>query len=215
VQEQTNYAGVKTTNWGKALENTRFRNKLIGGVLVLMAILMLLPYFFAYIEKRNGVILDDVLLKHIGPVDLSIPIFIIIWSITLLFIVRSCYSPSIFINAIFCLCCLTLVRMMTIYLTPLDPPATIIAIKDPLTSITYGGKDVFMTKDLFFSGHTSNMLMLALCFDKRTDRLIGFLAAVTVGMLVLFQHAHYTVDVVAAFVITGFVVMIGKKLAEH
>jgi len=105
--------------------------------------------------------------------------------------------------------------MLSIYLTPLDPPATLIAIKDPLTSITYGGKDVFMTKDLFFSGHTSNMLMLALCFEKRNDRLIGFLAAVSVGVLVLFQHAHYTIDVVAAFLITGFVVLFGKKAAEH
>lgn len=215
MQEQTNYAGIKTTNWGAALENTRFRNKLIAGVIMLTCILLLFPYFFAYIEKRNGVILDDMLLRYIGPADLSIPIFIIIWSTTLLFIVRSFYYPSIFINAVYCLSFLSLMRMLSIYLTPLDPPATLIAIKDPLTSITYGGKDVFMTKDLFFSGHTSNMLMLALCFEKRTDRLIGFLAAITVGILVLFQHAHYTIDVVAAFLITGFVVLFGKKAAEY
>jgi PAP2 superfamily C-terminal len=215
VQEQTNYAGLKTTNWGAALENTRFRNKLIAGVIMLTCILLLFPYFFAFIEKRNGVILDDILLRYIGPVDLSIPIFIIIWSTTLLFIIRSFYYPVIFINAVYCLSFLSLMRMLSIYLTPLDPPATLIAIKDPLTSITYGGKDVFMTKDLFFSGHTSNMLMLALCFEKRTDRLIGFLAAVSVGVLVLFQHAHYTIDVVAAFLITGFVVLFGKKAAEH
>jgi hypothetical protein len=215
VQEQTNYAGVKTTNWGRALDNTRFRNKLLAGVVMLTGILLLLPYFFAYIEKRNGVILDDILLKYIGPVDLSVPIFIVIWSTTLLFIIRSFYYPAIFINAVYCLSFLCLVRMLAIYLTPLDPPATIIAIKDPLTSITYGGKDVFMTKDLFFSGHTSNMLMLALCFEKRTDRLIGFGAAILVGALVLFQHAHYTIDVVAAFIITGFVVLFGKKAAEH
>ena len=215
MREQTNYAGLKTTNWGAALENTRFRNKLIAGVIMLTCILLLFPYFFAYIEKRNGVILDDILLRYIGPVDLSIPIFIIIWSTTLLFIIRSFYFPVIFINAVYCLSFLSLMRMLSIYLTPLDPPATLIAIKDPLTSITYGGKDVFMTKDLFFSGHTSNMLMLALCFEKRNDRLIGFLAAVSVGVLVLFQHAHYTIDVVAAFLITGFVVLFGKKAAEH
>lgn len=182
---------------------------------MLTCILLLFPYFFAYIEKRNGVMLDDILLQYIGPADLSIPIFIIIWSTTLLFIVRSFYYPDIFINAVYCLSFLSLMRMLSIFLTPLDPPATLIAIKDPLTSITYGGKDVFITKDLFFSGHTSNMLMLALCFKKRTDRLIGFLAAITVGVLVLFQHAHYTIDVVAAFLITGFVVLFGKKAAEH
>ncbi|MES2849472.1 MAG: phosphatase PAP2-related protein [Bacteroidota bacterium] len=87
--------------------------------------------------------------------------------------------------------------------------------KDPLTSITYGGKDVFMTKDLFFSGHTSNMLMLAMCLEKKSDKWWGYIAAVSVGILVLLQHAHYTIDVLAAFIITGFVVMVGKRAAEY
>jgi hypothetical protein len=215
VQEQTNYAGVKTTNWGRALENTRFRNKLMAGVVLLACILMVLPLFFAFIEARKGIVLNDILLRYIGPADLSVPIFIVIWSTTLLFIIRSFYQPLVFINAVYCLSLLTLVRIVTIYLTPLDPPLTIIAIKDPLTSITYGGKGIFMTKDLFFSGHTSNMLMLAMCFEKKTDKLIGYAAAVCVGILVLFQHAHYTIDVVAAFVITGFVVMVGKRIARY
>lgn len=215
MQEQSNFAGVKTTNWGAALQNTRFRNKLIAGVIILTIILLLLPYFFAYIEKRDGVVLNDILLHYIGPVDVSIPIFIIIWSTTLLFIIRSFYTPGIFLHAVYCLSLLCLARMLSIYLTPLDPPLTIITIKDPLTSITYGGKDVFMTKDLFFSGHTSNMLMLAMCFEKKIDRMLGFAAAVCVGLLVLFQHAHYTIDVLAAFLITGFVVKLGKTIAEH
>ncbi len=105
--------------------------------------------------------------------------------------------------------------MITIYLVPLDPPTTIIAIRDPLTSLTYGGKNIFITKDLFFSGHTSNMLVLALCFEKKTDKLLGLLAAVSVGTLVLFQHAHYSIDVIAAFIITFIVVRFGKKLAEY
>jgi membrane-associated phospholipid phosphatase len=215
VQEQTNYAGIKTTNWGRTLENTRFRNKLIAGIVLLVCILMLLPSFFGFIEKRNGAVLDDVLLRYIGPADVSVPIFIIIWSTTLLFIVRSFYEPSVFIKVIYCLCFLSLVRILSIYLTPLDPPASIIAIKDPLTSITYGGKDIFITKDLFFSGHTSNMLMMAMCFEKKTDKWVAYIAAVSVGILVLFQHAHYTIDVLAAFIITGFVVMVGKKAAEY
>lgn len=185
----------------------------MAGVVLLACILMLLPLFFAFIEARKGVVLNDILLRYIGPADLSIPIFIIIWSTTLLFIIRSIYQPAVFINAVYCLSFLTLARITSIYLTPLDPPLTIIAIKDPLTSITYGGRDVFMTKDLFFSGHTSNMLMLAMCFEKKTDKLVGYIAAVCVGILVLFQHAHYTIDVVAAFIITGFVVMLGKKAA--
>jgi len=215
VQQQINKGGCKATNWGIAMGNARFRNKLIAGVIVLVCILIVLPHFFAFIEARKGAVLNDVLLRYIGPVNLSVPIFIVMWSTTLLFIIRSCSRPQIFLNALYCLCLLLLVRMLSIYLTPLDPPLTIVAIKDPLTSLTYGGKDVFITKDLFFSGHTSNMLLLALCFEKKTDRWVGYAAAVLVGVMVLFQHAHYTIDVAAAFIFTGFIVLFGKKLAEY
>jgi len=213
VQEQSNYSSIKTTNWGRAIENTRFRNKLIAGVLIFALILMLLPSFFAMIESRNGVVLNDRLLNMIGPRDFSIPIFIIIWSTTLLFFFRSYYNPAIFLQAIYCVVFLTIIRMTTIYLVPLDPPATIIAIKDPLTSLTYGGKDIFITKDLFFSGHTSNMLILALCFERKSDKWLGFIAAFSVGILVLFQHAHYSIDVIAAFVITLIVAGFAKRFA--
>ncbi len=215
MQDRTKLETIKVSAWGRALENARFRNKLLAGVVLLACILFTLPRFFQFIEARNGVVLDDFLLQFIGPADLSIPLFIIIWSTTALFILRSLFQPLMFLNAVYCLSFLCLVRMLTIYLVPLDPPATLIAIRDPLTSLTYGGKDVFMTKDLFFSGHTSNMLMLGLCFERKTDRWLGIAAAVVVGMLVLVQHAHYTIDVLAAFFITVAVVKFGKKISAQ
>ncbi len=215
MQEPTKVQQIGISAWARALENTRFRNKLLAGVVLLACILVMLPRFFQFIENRNGVVLNDWLLQWIGPADLSVPLFIIIWSTTALFIIRSLYQPVLFLNAVYSLSFLCLVRMLTIYLVPLDPPATLIAIRDPLTSLTYGGKDVFMTKDLFFSGHTSNMLMLALCFEKKTDRWLGLGAAVAVGLLVLLQHAHYSIDVLAAFLITLPVVKMGKKMSVH
>lgn len=218
MQQQTkesNYPAIKTSNWGIALENTRFRNKIIAGLLMFTFILLLFPYFFAFIEARNGLVLNDFLLDYLTPHDFSIPIFIIIWSTTILLIIRCINQPAIFLQVIYCLVILSVVRMITIYLVPLNPPAGLIVIKDPLTSLTYGGKDVFITKDLFFSGHTSNMLMMALCFQKRSDKWLGFIAAFLVGILVLFQHVHYTIDVIGALVITFFLVKLGKRLANH
>lgn len=218
MQQQTkesNYPAIKTSNWGIALENTRFRNKIIAGLLMFTFILLLFPYFFAFIEARNGLVLNDFLLDYLPPHDFSIPIFIIIWSTTILLIIRCINQPAIFLQVIYCLVILCIARMMTIYLVPLDPPLGLIKIKDPLTSLTYGGKDVFITKDLFFSGHTSNMLMMAMCFQKRSDKLLGFIAAFLVGILVLFQHVHYSIDVIGALVITFFLVKLGKRLADH
>jgi hypothetical protein len=178
------------------MSNTRFRNNTITGVILLFAILLYLPYFFAFIEQRqNGMILNDWLLQAIAPRDFSIPIFIIIWSTFSLFIFRCINNPVLFIQVVFSVIILSITRMASIYLVQLDAPVELIRLKDPLTSITYGGRDLFMTKDLFFSGHTSNMLLLALCFERKTDKVFAFSATFLVGILVLFQHVHYSIDV--------------------
>ncbi|HEX3386290.1 MAG TPA: phosphatase PAP2-related protein, partial [Mucilaginibacter sp.] len=56
-------------------------------------------------------------------------------------------------------------------------------------------------KDLFFSGHTSTMVLIYLCLQKRTDKLIALIAAFAVACLLLVQHIHYTIDVLAAPVV--------------
>ena len=71
---------------------------------------------------------------------------------------------------------------------PLDPPHGLIVLIDPLTSLTYGGRGVFITKDLFFSGHTSNVFMFYLCLQKKKDKMFLLLASITVGILVLAQQ---------------------------
>jgi PAP2 superfamily C-terminal len=215
VQEQSIYGAIKISNWGIAFQNTRFRNKLIVGLVLLSGVLFSLPSFFSFIEQRNGFVLNDWMLRNIGPVDVSVPVFIVIWGTTLFFLFRCISKPSLFINAIYCLVLLSLLRMLAIYLVPLNPPESLIPLKDPLTSLTYGGKNVFFTKDLFFSGHTSNILMLGLCFEKKTDRWLGIIASLTVGMLVLLQHVHYSIDVIAALLFTVIIVRIGKKAATH
>ena len=132
-----------------------------------------------------------------------------------LFLRRGYNQPQLFLTVVWCVVLLSLVRMTTIYLVALDPPAGLIKLQDPLTSLTYGGRNIFITKDLFFSGHTSNMLVLAFCFEKRSDKWLAFIGAIAVGIMVLFQHVHYSIDVIAAFIITFLLVKVGKKLAAY
>ena len=101
---------------------------------------------------------------------------------------------------------LLILRMSAIYLFELNPPQGLIVLRDPLTSITYGGRGIFITKDLFFSGHTSNLFMVYLCLQKRRDKIFVLLGTITVAVLVLVQHVHYSMDVIGAFIITFFVV---------
>jgi len=102
---------------------------------------------------------------------------------------------------------MALTRVTTISLIPLEPPIGHIPLIDPLTSITYGGSNIHITKDLFFSGHTSNLFMFFLCLQKKRDKQFALLATIIVGFLVLVQHVHYSVDVAGAFLFTYPVVL--------
>jgi hypothetical protein len=79
---------------------------------------------------------------------------------------------------------------------PLNPPNGIIIISDPLTNLFYGQHIV--TKDLFFSGHTSIIVLATLCLENKKDKFIGIIATIIVASLLLVQHIHYTLDVIAA-----------------
>jgi membrane-associated phospholipid phosphatase len=107
---------------------------------------------------------------------------------------------------------ITLIRIITISIIPLNPPIGLIVLKDPLTSLTYGGSGVFITKDLFFSGHTSNLFMFYLCLQKKRDKQFALFTSLLVGLLVLVQHVHYSIDVIGAIVFTYFLVKYSKHL---
>ncbi len=209
----TTYALHKGNSWADAWHTKSFRIKLVTGLILFIGLLLFLPSFFAFIEKREGVELNDLLLQYIPARDFSVLIFIIIWSVFLLVIIRSVHDPSLFLVIILSLVALLILRITTIYFFELNPPKGLIVLRDPLTSLTYGGRGIFITKDLFFSGHTSNLLMVYLCLQKKRDKIFVLLATVTVGILVLVQHVHYSMDVIGAILITFFVVKGVKKLA--
>ncbi|MEO6357838.1 MAG: phosphatase PAP2-related protein [Ferruginibacter sp.] len=202
----TSYAYDKSYGWGDAWQDRLFRVKLIVVSLLFLAQLLLLPSFFAIIEKRDGMVLNDWILEYLPAHDFSVLIFILIWSVFLLAIIRSVQEPSIFLPLLTCTVMLLMLRITTIYLFPLNPPDGLIVLKDPLTSLTYGGRGLFITKDLFFSGHTSNLFMVYLCLPKKRDKWFVLTCAIAVGALVLVQHVHYSMDVVGAFIITFLLV---------
>lgn len=84
-----------STLWKEAWQQKQFNIKLLAGFAVLIGILSLYPLFFQHIENREGIILNDWLLKKMKPQDLSLFVFIPIWLITALTIFRCITNPQL------------------------------------------------------------------------------------------------------------------------
>jgi len=186
-------------NWKVTWQSRNRRRQIIIGTLVMAAIIYVLPIFFAHIQKRQGAVLNDWLLARIPAHNVSVLIFAIIWGMALLILIRAINNPSIYITYCWTLIFVCLVRFVTLSLVALDPPAGMVDLVDPLNSALY--RNAAITKDLFFSGHTATMVMIWLCLQKRNDKIIALIAAFAVACLLLVQHIHYTIDVLAAPVV--------------
>ena len=199
--------------WSKSWQLKSFRNKTIIALFLVAIILLFLPTFFGLIEKREGIVLQDYVLDAIPPMDVSIPTFIVIWGMVLLVFFRIYQNPKLFLVIAYGFILMCLCRILTISLLPLNPPPGLITLKDPIANIAYGGNGTFITKDLFYSGHTGNMFLFFLCLEAKWDKIIALTASFLIGFLVLIQHIHYSIDVISAFIFTYFLYLGAKKLA--
>lgn len=186
--------------WKEACDSSPKLIRLLSGSAILFTILSLLPHFFVRIEKREGTVLNDWVLASVPAHNVSTLIFIIIWGMGLLILCRAIYKPEIYVKYVWALIFVTIVRMITISLVALDPPVGLIPLTDPLTGVFYGQATI--TKDLFFSGHIATVMLIFLCLEKRNDKIIAFFSIIAIAILLVVQHIHYTIDIVASPVIT-------------
>ena len=193
---QTTFIAVRR-QWRGAWSSRGFRIKMIIGTILLTGTMCSMPFFFQWIQGRPGTPLPDPILQWLPAVNVSLPLFILIWSLSALAIVRAIRTPHILLVFIWSYILLTLMRMATITLLPLEPPIHLINLVDPLSNFFYGPK--FITKDLFPSGHTSTMFLLYFCLQAKGDRRIALVITFAVAILLLVQHVHYTVDILGGF----------------
>lgn len=191
----SNYWLHTKTNWQRDWSSGIFRAKFALSFAVGIAILFIFPHFFQYIQQRTGYQLSDPLLGALPATDVSVPIFLCIWSSAAVLIVRAVQHPRLMLKFVTGYVLLTLTRFATIWLLPLEPPVGLIELTDPLSNYFYGPN--YITKDLFFSGHTSTQLLIFYCLQQPRERVFTLLGACMIGLLVLVQHVHYTIDVLA------------------
>ncbi len=197
--------------WHAAWQSKSYRNLTRAGSIVLLTIFCFFPFFFKTIEKRNGIVLNDWLLNCLSPHDFSGTIFIFVWAVTLLLIIRMVQQPNIFIVMLWAYIIMTILRTGSITLTALNAPKGFIELVDPVVSNIFY-RHTLISKDLFFSGHTSTAFLMFLCLTKKSDKIFAFIATLIIASLLLIQHVHYSVDIFAAPVFAFISYLISKKI---
>lgn len=183
-------------SWGTFLHNKYYRNEFIISLITLAAVLFVLANFLNFNEGRNGVILPDPILHLFRAVDLTWLTFGLIYFSIITILSTVVLNPEKLVFTIQCYSLLLVIRMIMMYLIPLNPPEGMISLNDPF--VQFFGTGQILTKDLFFSGHTATIFLFYIVSEKKIFRNLFLFATVLVGTSVLLQHVHYAIDVVSA-----------------
>jgi len=202
----------KSFSWQIAWDYPAFRVKFLLGLFTMAIILFFFPDFCLFIQERNGLLINDLLLDNLPAKDVSVYIFILLYPITGFFFWRMYRKSSICITALWGYIFLCLARMLTITLIPLEAPKGLLHLVDPFSLFFYGPNVI--TKDLFFSGHTATLFLVGLCLENKWEKRTAFAATAILAALLLVQHVHYTADILAAPVFSYLFWYIGKTIAK-
>lgn len=190
--------------WSGAWKNPAFRNVFYLTWLLFFAVLAHNIYCLRLWESRNGLSINDIVLNQLPPRNFSYFIFLGEYSALLLVIIFTLAAPQRFIMGLQAFAIITLARTFSIFCIALEPPGEMIALYDPVANFLMHSSDIFVTKDLFFSGHISAMALLFLISTNRYAKIYLAIATVAVSIMILWQHVHYTLDVICAPFISYF-----------
>lgn len=174
---------------------------------LLVAVLSVLARFLERNESRQGVVLSDPVLALFPPHDVTWLTFGLIYIGLIAAIVYLLRHPATLLVAMQAYALMVVFRIIAMSLLPLEPPPAMLPLNDPLVEVFGTGR--LLTKDLFFSGHTSTLFLLFLVTPRGVLKTVFLVCTVVVACCVLAQHVHYSVDVfVAPFVAYASVRMV-------
>ncbi len=182
--------------WGKAVAKPRFRWLLALTVVWTTTVMITLLKMLRRVEDRPGVALKDPILELLPAADLSVPIFVVEYGAMVVVLWMLMRRPVRLTVALMGYGIAMCFRLISVLITPLDPPPGLILLVDPLVSAFDGGPE--LTKDLFFSGHTTAMVIFAVTSPTRRLRVIMALLTVAIGVMLMIQRVHYAVDIFVA-----------------
>ncbi|MBK9222799.1 MAG: hypothetical protein IPO16_11875 [Saprospiraceae bacterium] len=190
-------------NWKLAFHTRKFTYTILATILFFLPFVFFLESFFIFIENRNGCVLNDFILNFLPAINLSSIIFIIIYSSIISVLFYAIRFPWLFIRGCQLFLLVHYIRNVCLFLTPLDPPNDIIVLQDPFLQLFIYNEVHPNTKDLFFSGHTATVyIFMLLLWNRLQFKLIFGCLTILMAALLLFQHCHYSIDIIGALACT-------------
>src|ERR1035437_3394355 len=107
-------------NWKEAWSYKLFRIQSVFTFAVLGIIVAFIPQFFSYIQSLPGHRMNDFILNEVQARNMSLYIFLLIYTVILLTVINLSANPFLFLKCIQAYCLLVAIRIFCMYLTPLE-----------------------------------------------------------------------------------------------
>ncbi|HVA98374.1 MAG TPA: phosphatase PAP2-related protein [Bacteroidia bacterium] len=184
--------------WLKAWKHKPYRYALLASLVFTLIISHYYQQFLLFNEGRSGIDFNDFVLKFFTPINLSIPIFIAMYSATIFTAVYVIYSsPILTLKLALAYTFLLIWRVFSLSILPLNPPPGLIILYDPfLKHLVYSGRND--VRDLFFSGHTASTFLFFLIVKNKKLKMYLMACVLILAIALLAQHLHYSIDILAA-----------------
>lgn len=176
----------------------------VAGLLVLLLLSYSLYTKLGWVADQRALpVGDDWLLRHL-PVVNTLPILSWGWFALHLYAAgaAAAYQPKRLPFLFFLMSVYTVIRAAFVFLSPIGAPAGMVDMRlhDAIFSKILGTWT--FTNEFIFSGHTSIPFLFFLFFRTPGLKTVMMLGSLTMAVCVLLSRNHYTVDVLAAYLVS-------------
>jgi|GEM_PF-1156933 len=191
------------------------------GTLTVLLVLFALSYAFYtqlgwVADQRALPAGDDWLLRRLPILD-TLPILSWGWFALHFYAVGAAvaYYPKRATLLLYMLTIFMIVRTAFVFLSPIGPPAGMVDMRlhDPIFARLLGRWT--FTNEFVFSGHTAIPFLFCLFFPSRGLKTLMLVGSLTMGACVLLSRNHYTVDVLAAYLVGYAVYVFSERTYER
>ncbi|MDB4344349.1 hypothetical protein OAA35_00545 [bacterium] len=182
------------SQWKEIFSSNKKIALLFVGIAALLSAFAVNNKVSTYVDHVQGPAVGDLILDNIPIYDLN---FIFFWAVLLFWagnIIYRLIFPKELPFILVSMSLFVMVRCFFIALTHLGPPENLLIIPDELSYYSFNA-------DLFFSAHVGTPFFYALLTSVKIIKWTAILYSITMVIIVLMSHGHYSIDIFASFFI--------------